>query len=210
MKEVNLIFLDGAPSSGKTTVALTLQEILKEPYLYISFQALLNMLPHKGLSSEGITYAHSNDPSGYPILKFNFGPTVEKLMNGYREILLGLISTENAVIAEGILSRPQDLDLFTKTFQFCRAYLISLYAPLDILEKRESSRGEPLGLARGRYEEVYFSNKLYDLKIDTSLVSSQEAALEIKKLIETKEPLAIRQMANTIESFQQKFPENLT
>ena len=36
MKQGNIIFLNGTSSSGKTTQAKTLQQVLEEPYVYMS------------------------------------------------------------------------------------------------------------------------------------------------------------------------------
>ncbi len=40
-----VIFLNGTSSSGKTSISLELQQILDEPYLHISVDKFLYMLP---------------------------------------------------------------------------------------------------------------------------------------------------------------------
>ena len=52
MKNGKIIFLNGTSSSGKTSIAKELQQILKEPYLLVSIDNFISMLPQKYLNGE--------------------------------------------------------------------------------------------------------------------------------------------------------------
>jgi chloramphenicol 3-O phosphotransferase len=207
-KGPTLIFLDGAPSAGKTTIATALQEILAPPYAYVSIDHFLRMLPNKGFCKDGLVLVQSIDSSGSTCLEVEWGETIDKLLLGYVEALLGMAAVGNSIITDVILSRPEDIRVLAKTFQFLRAYLIQIYAPLEVLEKREKRRNEPQGLARGRFEQVYAKRKSYDLRIDTSIATPEQAAQKIKTFISHHDPKAWRELANTIEGLDESLPVN--
>lgn len=192
--KATIIFLDGAPSSGKTTIALALQDILEPPFVYIGIDHFLHMLPNGGFCTGGIELIGSKDAEGHPSLAVEWGETFEKLLLGYREALLGMAKVGNFIITDVILSRPKDTLALALTFRSLHAYLIGIYAPLEVLEKRERTRNEPQGLARGRFHEVY--GKPYDLLVDTSQVTPEQAARAIKKLAAESKPKAWQQIVS--------------
>jgi chloramphenicol 3-O phosphotransferase len=62
-----------------------------------------------------------------------------------------------------------------------RTCVVGLFAPLDVLEARERSRGDRvIGLARSQIDFVH-RNIVYDLTIDTSTVSPMHGASKIKQ-----------------------------
>ena len=69
MPKGNIIFLNGTSSSGKTTLALALQEVLPEPYLHIALDQFRDGMPAK--------YRGLNSPEGTPgALGLNVVPVV--------------------------------------------------------------------------------------------------------------------------------------
>ena len=52
MSKGKIIFLNGTSSSGKTSIAKTLQEILDEAYMHVSVDTFLLMLPDQYLMGE--------------------------------------------------------------------------------------------------------------------------------------------------------------
>jgi chloramphenicol 3-O phosphotransferase len=66
---------------------------------------------------------------------------------------------------------------------------------VEVAEQREKAReGRMLGLARGLYDEVY-RNKVYDLEIDTSSLTPEEAAQMVIQYIDAHPcPQAFEQM----------------
>jgi chloramphenicol 3-O-phosphotransferase len=52
MTQGTIIFLNGTSSSGKTSIARALQKSLDEPYLYLSVDSFLDMLPEQCFSGE--------------------------------------------------------------------------------------------------------------------------------------------------------------
>jgi len=54
MTQGTIIFLNGTSSSGKTSIARALQKSLDEPYLYLSVDSFLDMLPEQCFSGEAL------------------------------------------------------------------------------------------------------------------------------------------------------------
>jgi len=192
--DTTIIILNGASSAGKTTIASSFQEIEATPFLYVSVDAFMHMLPQKWIGSqpEGIQLLPSQKIPNTPSIDIKLGPIAEKLFTGYRDCLLALFNAGNNVITDLILSREQDFQNLVDHFGELRAFLIGVYAPLEVLEVREIKRGEPRGLARGRFDAVYNKKIEYDLFIDTTQTSPRQAAERIQKLIMSTEPRALK------------------
>lgn len=60
-------------------------------------------------------------------------------------------------------------------------FSVGVFAPLDMLEARESARADRLpGLARWQFERVHRGIR-YDIEVDTSILTAQECALRIQR-----------------------------
>jgi len=60
-------------------------------------------------------------------------------------------------------------------------FSIGVFAPLDVLEARESARADRMsGLARWQFERVH-KGVAYDLEVDTSLLTPAECARLIQQ-----------------------------
>jgi chloramphenicol 3-O phosphotransferase len=61
-----------------------------------------------------------------------------------------------------------------------RVYRVGLFAPLDVLEQRERTRGDrSIGLARGQFATLH-EGLSYDLELDTSNLSAMQCAERIR------------------------------
>ena len=63
MNKINIIFINGVGSVGKTSIANALQDILDEPYLHIGVDHFFIMLPKKYLPGgsqaiDGVDFEH--------------------------------------------------------------------------------------------------------------------------------------------------------
>ena len=106
-----------------------------------------------------------------------------------------LSRTGNNVIAEHVLVEPAWLDECVALFSDLPAYFVGVRCPLEVLEERERSRkNRTLGQARAQYGLVH-ARAVYDLEVDTSLHSAAACAQQIKAMIETTPPRALRQLA---------------
>jgi len=186
MEKGKVIILDGCPSSGKTTIAEEIQASIGDPYLYAGIDTFVHMIPENWISFsselnkvKGIEFIFSTDEGGKSMIKLGVNPTVEKLVRGYVNAIKGLAEAGNNVIADGVITKKEWFDYIKETFDDLTTCYVGLYAPLEVLEKRESARWDLDGQARGHFKEVYELQKEYDLFIDTSETTVLSAAKTI-------------------------------
>lgn len=184
---VNIIFLNGVGSVGKTTIANALQEVLSEPYLHIGIDHFFVMLPNKykpggSQAKDGIDFIAKKTKND-PVTKIHIGKVGKKLFDSMRNVMLAFAKDGfNLIIDEVILG--DEFEEYKNLFKDFNFISIGVFAPLEIIEKREKERKDRTwGLARWQYDIVH-ANKKYDLKIDTSKESPVKCAKKIKKYIE--------------------------
>lgn len=180
MPNGTIIILNGASSSGKTSVLNALQEILPEPYLNAGIDKFIWMLPERYLDRP-----LWDDVLG---LAITAGTTGHTLVSGMHRAIAALSRTGNHVLADHVLVEPRWVQECAELFCELPAYLIGIRCPLDVLEQREKSRkNRTLGQARAQFEMVH-AHGVYDLEVDTSILSTSECALQIKQRIENGAP----------------------
>jgi chloramphenicol 3-O phosphotransferase len=173
----NIIILDGCPSAGKTTTALSLQKILEPPFLYLGIDEMMRTLPDSliefvsaknepNTEVKGIRFVQESNDLGVTSISVKIGYYGDKMIQGYINAVKGFAKAGNNVICDTIITDVKWLNLLKTHLKDFRVNFIGLYAPLEVVEKREALRNEPLGMARGRFYEVYADTKKYDLVID--------------------------------------------
>ena len=185
-----IILLNGASSSGKTSIAQNLQDLFTEPYLHISIDGFLSTLPKRFWGPDaqyahlGFQWVEHHDEHG-PLTVIKTGPWSAKLVAGMYYAIAGLALQGNNIIQDDVILRKEALDQAVKALKGFTVYFIGVKAPLAVLEERERQRGDrALHMARSQYQLVH-SFALYDFEVDTSSMSAQECARAIIKYIET-------------------------
>ncbi|NGX63131.1 MAG: Chloramphenicol 3-O phosphotransferase [Candidatus Anoxychlamydiales bacterium] len=182
-KKSTIIFLNGVGSVGKTSIAKALQNILDKPFLHIGIDHFIEMLPCKYLpkgdkSNQGIEFNQKQTKKG-PIVHIEIGEIGKKLFQEMRNIMLLLANSGFDLIIDEVII-GDEFETYKKMFKNHRFITVGIFAPLEIIEKREKSRTDrTLGLAKGQFDIVH-KDKKYDLEIDTSKLSPNECANLIK------------------------------
>lgn len=175
-----IIILNGASSSGKTTILRELQNRMDGPYLDAGIDRFIWMLPKRYLDRP-----LWDDVLGLATQAGNVGL---RLFSGMHCAIRELALCGNNVIADHVLVEPAWLKQCASLFCELPAYLVGVRCPLDVLEERERSRKDrTLGQARAQYPLVH-RHAVYDLELDTSLLSVETCVLEIKKRLEDGVP----------------------
>lgn len=90
----------------------------------------------------------------------------------------------NDLIVDHVL---QEEEWYRECINICkgkRAYFIGVECPLDIINEREKKRGDrPIGMAKHQYSRIH-GEGIYDVKVDTSILSPEECAKKIYAYIE--------------------------
>lgn len=150
MEQNQVIFLNGASSSGKSTLARALQDCLEKPYLHVSEDMFFATLP-----------AREYTQAEY----FQYG---SRLYQGFTQCVRTLVECENRVIVDTVAWNPGSLAGFVDALWDLSVFAVGVHCPLALLEERERQRNDrSAGLARRQFELVH-RDAVYDFVIDTS------------------------------------------
>jgi chloramphenicol 3-O phosphotransferase len=166
-----IVLINGASSSGKSTLLDALQGLLEQPFLNASLDKFLWMLPKRyfaqPLWNEVMGHADRAGPAG------------QRLVSGMHQAIAALARVGSHVIADHVLIEPDWLADCARAWRGLPIVFVGLVCPLDVLEARERTRKDrTLGQARLQFDRVH-RDANDDLVIDSSHASAQEAALRI-------------------------------
>lgn len=170
-----IVVLNGTSSSGKTTIARAFQEAAGSLFLNFSIDSILSALPPSAIAR---LVAGSGIP-GVPVYEMHaaFFACVRELAALGRDL----------VIDDAITSRPL-ADLLVAAVAGHEVLYVSVSAPVDVLAERERARGDrTVGMAARQLETIDQWLE-YDLRVDTSNVSPDEAAEQIRAALERRRP----------------------
>lgn len=160
-----IIFLNGATSSGKTTIAKLLQSKIGEPFWHISIDHLResSILPIKRFNSG----------------EFNWHENRENFFRGFHLSLRAYVEGGNNLIVEHIIETKEWKDFLVELFQDIDLFFIGIHCPLEELKRREAERGDrPAGGAQKDFETIHVFNR-YDLELDATLPPEQNTELTL-------------------------------
>jgi len=180
MKAGMIIMLNGASSSGKSTILHALQDLFDEPYLDAGLDKFLWMLPTRYLDR----------PLWDEVLGLatRAGDLGHHLVGGMHRAIEGLSRSGNNVIADHVLVERSWLLQSALLFSDLPAYLVGVRCPLEVLEARERQRRtRTIGQAKAQHELVH-TDLTYDFEVDTSVSSAQACAQQIKERVEQGGP----------------------
>ncbi|MGR3436581.1 MAG: chloramphenicol phosphotransferase CPT family protein [Shimia sp.] len=149
----SIIFLHGASSSGKSTLARAVQDALPRPFWHVSIDKLRDagVLPTARFASGD----------------FDWKGARAAFFDGFHRSLPAFAGAGNDLIVEHILDDPRFLPELRRLLAPFDVLFVALHCPVDILEAREAARGDrPLGSARRDFETIHVGLR-YDLELDT-------------------------------------------
>ena len=147
-----IILLNGASSAGKSTLALSLQQQLPEPFLHLSFDHLResNALPMARIRNGELDWARMR-------------PAV---FDGFHRCLPAFAKAGNNLIVDHIVEQEQWLADLVELLAPFDVFFVGVHCPLPELERREQYRGDRrTGDARRDFHAVHRFTE-YDLAID--------------------------------------------
>lgn len=150
----SVIFLHGASSSGKSTIARALQASIDRPFLHYSIDHLRDagVWPWDRLSRGDFAWPEFRD----------------QFFAGYHRSLAGFVTAGNDVIVEHILDTKGWLTQLQALLSDRDVFFVGVRCDLDELKRREARRNNrPAGSAEADYHTVH-SGLQYDFEVDTS------------------------------------------
>lgn len=187
-----IIYLNGPSSSGKSTLAKTLQEALPEPYLHVGIDKMIGFMPAKinnwegGPAPLGFSWEEATDSTGHPIHNLRVGPFAKKITHSFKNIACLLASQQYNLIIDDVAFGAIDVDEWKKALKDYKVLYVGVTTPLEILEERERARGDRcVGSARAQYFKVH-ENVSYDLKIDSHAETLENNVAKILRALAEK------------------------
>jgi chloramphenicol 3-O phosphotransferase len=175
LRQPRVIILNGVGSVGKSSTARAFQTIVAEPFMHVSMDSFIDMLPERMFGhTDGLIFETTQD-DGKPCIMIRAGPVVKRALRGMRHAVAALAAQGNSIVVDEVMLGQEASEYRNLLPQF-EVRLVGLFAPLHILEARELARGDrDIGLARWQYDRVH-RNVAYDLEIDTSVSTPLQSA----------------------------------
>jgi len=170
-----VIYLNGASSAGKSTLAKGLQWALPQSFLHIGIDSMVEMMPPKlndwtgGPAPKGFSWKKVDGT-----WELQLGPEAEKIANSFREVVATLVDQGHRVIVDDVSLGRAEVDQWRRRLMAYKVLWIGVTAPIDVIEQREKERSNRLqGTARAQAERVHEGVK-YNIMIDTHAQSLKE------------------------------------
>lgn len=186
----NIILLNGCSSSGKTTLALKLQQILPEPYQHIALDQFRDGMPGgvRGFNSpdtdpgaQGLNVV-PECREGQWVTNIVFGDYGERILEGMRRTVATLWQSGCSVIVDDLLFKQSYLQDYLQVLEPTRTWFIGVRCNSDVVAAREAQRpGRFPGTALAHFEQIHQHGVPYDLEVDTSYNSPRDTAELIKE-----------------------------
>jgi len=171
MKAIAIV-LHGPTSAGKSTIAKALQATASVPAFHVSLDAFVTM------SNRGDMRNDEERLQAYHIHCENL-----------RSTLARVIRTEFDIILDLVLRDETELQATLRVLAARPTYVVGVSAPLEVLEQRERARGDRgTGMAREQVTDPAYARG-YDLVVDTSTCSADDAAAAIRAFIRERSRL---------------------
>lgn len=148
-----IIFLHGASSSGKSTLARGLQARLGEPFWHISIDHLRDagVLPMDRFKSREFDWKAARAP----------------FFDGFHRSLAAYAAAGNNLVLEHILDTEGWLEQLIELFRPFDVFFVGVHCPLPMLIARETARGDrPVGSAEQDFATIHVG-KIYDFEVHT-------------------------------------------
>lgn len=175
-----VIFLNGATSSGKSTIASLLQATISEPFWHVSIDTLRDggMLPLDRINSG----------------EFKWSELRAGFFDGFHHTLPAFVNAGNNLIVEHIVETKEWLGILLSLLAPFDVYFVGIHAPLEVLEQRElARRNRPIGGARKDFETIHL-HTIYDLELNATLLPEQNVSILIQGWTQRTRPSAFNLM----------------
>jgi chloramphenicol 3-O phosphotransferase len=171
MSKGQVIFLNGASSSGKGSIAKALQEIMEKPCVHLGIDDYLGTYQKRLWDNEEVVRRE------WP-----------NIIAGFHAAAAAIARAGNLVIVDDVLEEdPPWIENVLASFDGLDVTFVGVHCPLAELERREKERGDRRqGMARQQFEQVH-AQAIYDVEVDTSVLCSEECASIIVDCMDAKQ-----------------------
>ncbi len=170
-----ILLLNGASSSGKSTLIQALISELREPYFSYSSDKLVdaNILPE-------VNREHHHLANSWNVIR-------PKFFEGFHRSIQAFADAGNDLIVEHVIECEEWLSYLVELLQGHNVFYIGVFCPIEILNTRERARGDRfIGEGQSHLDDGIHTWSSYDLEVDTYHSSQKENVENIQELVTNK------------------------
>jgi chloramphenicol 3-O phosphotransferase len=188
-----LIVLNGASSSGKTTIAAALQPLLGEQCIVTGLDDILERVQPFGRENGNFIHRLARP---LRIMWFQFTDGRLKLFKRlHREVIAHYKAGRDVIVDTALMDKVALLDA-AESFAPLGCFFIGVKPPLEVSEQWEAARGDRrVGHARAHYDLIH-AHGIYDLVLDSSQMSPKECAEAVLNRVQSSSPDAFQRIRN--------------
>lgn len=202
MKRGIIVILNGASSSGKTTLAKEIMSSCDIPFVQISIDNITSVLPNFDDLYEKHQKKNGNTISEFEFYNKIFNPLVFKLIKNYHELIVDLAKANINIIADHVFQKIEYLKDCVMTLNGHKVVYIGIKCSIKELQKREIERENRLNGQACQQLEIVHKYDFYDIVMDTTITSPIECAKTICNYLEgNKKSMAF---SNLMKIFQEE------
>ncbi len=181
-----VILLNGTSSSGKSTLVKALQARLEGPWLGVGIDTVVFALPgaylNQPLWGEVFRYVPAEPGSSAPY-RMETGELGVRLIHGLHGMVAALVDEGHDVIVDHVLVEADWLPDLGERLGDAELTVVGVRCPLEVVTERERARKDrTVGQAAALYDVIH--RGAYDVEVDTSVLSPDEAADVIAAVVE--------------------------
>jgi chloramphenicol 3-O phosphotransferase len=182
-----IILLNGSSSAGKTTLAVTLQQLLRDPWHHIALDQFRDGMGgrYRGLNSPPgtpgarglnvVPVSHGDDR----VTEVRFGDLGKQVLRGMRRAIAAFAAEGNNVIIDDLMFEPGFLFDYLNALAGFEVLFVGVRCPIDVVNAREAKRpGRFPGTATSHFDVVH-QHCVYDIEVDTGTATPRQCAEQI-------------------------------
>jgi len=187
-----IIVLNGAPRSGKTSIARVVQETFPGTWINLGVDVYMSATPAKLQPGIGLRPGGERpdlEPQIVSMYRALYDSVAAHTRNG--------ISVVTDVGHHDWYSEPRGvLRDAARRLDGLGAYLVGVRCPIDVIMRRRGAAGIPIPEPVQRWQDTVHDPGVYDLEVDTSQLSPEKCAAAIRARIAEGPPTAFAKLAS--------------
>ena len=165
-----VILLNGTSSSGKSSIAAQLLDILDRPAFHMPVDGINAMRADNWAARLG----HDG-----------FAKVLERTVLGFHRAVAGMAWAGNDVVMDHVVREPEWLADCLRVFDGLEVLFVGVHCPLEELRRREKARGDrEIGQAEFHLSRVHAHDE-YDVECDSSLLTPLQCAQRVVEHVGT-------------------------
>lgn len=186
--EGEIVFLNGTSSAGKTELAQAFQDEMDRPFFHTGIdQFFYHIPPALVVNSDG---QNPSEARGWLVVwdedsmvELRIGPFGYRILDAMYHAVEVWADDGIDVVVDDLVFEPEVLKMAVERLARFDVLFVAVECPLEVAENREASRPERVKGAARAFHQLVHRNWHYDLTIDTSLMSPEQAARRLRRAL---------------------------